>query len=228
MANNPLRELEAHGQSVWQDNITRQQLQSCELKRLIETDGISGVTSNPTIFQKAISGSSDYDESIRRMVREGKSATQIVDALIVSDIQGAADLFHDTWEKSGHTDGFVSIEVAPNLARDTRGTIAEAHRLWDAVGRPNTMVKIPGTAEGLPAIRDCLTDGININVTLLFSVGRYEEVMQAFFDAIETRLERGEGVSDVASVASFFVSRVDTIADKAIDQRLKADGGADR
>ena len=184
MATNPLRELNARGQSVWQDNITRQQITSGDLKRLIDEDGISGVTSNPTIFQKAISGSSDYDESIRQMVRAGKDTQQIVDELIVRDIQDAADVFRPVWEKTSAADGFVSIEVAPNLARDTDGTIAEAHRLWELVNRPNIMVKIPGTAEGVPAIRECLGDGLNINVTLLFSVSRYEEVMQAYFDAI--------------------------------------------
>lgn len=229
MATNPLRELEARGQSVWQDNITRGQIRSGELKRLIDEDGVSGVTSNPTIFQKAMAGSSDYDDSIRRLVREGKDTPQIVDALIIADIQAGADVFRPVWEKSSHTDGFVSIEVAPNLARDTRGTIDEAHRLWEAVGRPNTMIKIPGTEQGLTAIRDCLADGINVNITLLFSTSRYEQVIQAFFDGIESRLVRGDDVSHVASVASFFVSRVDTIVDKAIEARLKSGGdGVDR
>src|SRR5262249_31846988 len=157
------------------------------LKGLVTEDGISGVTSNPTIFQKAISGSSAYDDDVTRLARQGKGAEEIVDALIIHDIQGAADVLRPAWEQTNAQDGFVSIEVSPRLARAPRGSIREAHRLWDAVNRPNLLVKIPGTAEGIPAIRQCLADGLNINITLLFAIARYEEVMHAYLDAIEAR-----------------------------------------
>jgi transaldolase len=219
---NPLRLLEARGQSVWQDNITRGQLRAGHLKQLVVDDGLSGVTSNPTIFQKAIGGSADYDEAIVRLAREGKEAPAILDALIVADIQGAADVLRPVWERTEGRDGFVSIEVEPSLARDTKGSIAEAHRLWDAVNRPNLMVKIPGTVEGVPAIRQCLVDGLNINITLLFSIAHYEAVAQAFLEAVEERLQKGQSVARLASVASFFVSRVDTIVDQTVEDRLPA------
>jgi transaldolase len=221
MATNRLRQLEARGQSVWQDNITRDQLTSGYLKGLVTEDGISGVTSNPTMFQKAISGSSAYDDDVTRLARQGKGAEEIVDALIIHDIQGAADVLRPVWDQTNAQDGFVSIEVSPRLARDTQGSVREAHRLWDAVNRPNLLVKIPGTAEGIPAIRQCLADGLNINITLLFAIARYEEVMRAYLDAIEARRARGQDVARLASVASFFVSRVDTIVDKAIEGKLK-------
>src|SRR5438093_5968522 len=152
MATNRLRQLKERGQSIWQDNLTRDQLTSGSLKKLVVDDGISGITSNPTIFQKAISGSAAYDDDVSRLARQGKNPEQIVDALIIDDIQGAADVLRPVWEQTAGKDGFVSIEVSPRLARDTKGSISEAHRLWDAVNRPNLMVKIPGTAEGTPAI----------------------------------------------------------------------------
>jgi transaldolase len=226
MTTDPLHLLEARGQSVWQDNITRGQLTSGHLKQLVEEAGLRGVTSNPTIFQKAIGGSADYDETIARLAREGKDASAILDALIVADIQDAADVLRPVWERTDGRDGFVSIEVAPMLAHDTRGSIVEAHRLWDAVNRPNLMVKIPGTKEGVPAIRQCLVDGLNINITLLFSIAHYEAVAQAFLEAIEARLQKGQSVDRLASVASFFVSRVDTIVDQTIQARLT--GTSDR
>jgi len=220
MATNPLRVLEARGQSVWQDNITRDQLTSGDLERLIVEDGISGVTSNPTIFEKAVGGSAAYDADIRRLARQGKQPAEIADALMIADVQGAADVLRPVWERTGGNDGYVSIEVSPRLARGTRATIAEAHRLWEAVNRPNLMVKIPGTAEGILAIRQCLADGLNINITLLFAIARYNEVMDAYLGALEARLGRGEPIDRVASVASFFVSRVDTIVDQAIAEKL--------
>jgi transaldolase len=221
MAMNRLRLLEARGQSVWQDNITRGQLKSGGLKKLIDEDGISGVTTNPSIFQKAIGGSSDYDDSIAKLTREGKDVATILDTLIVEDVRSAADQLRPVWERTNGHDGFVSIEVGANLARDTQGTIAEAKRLWSAVGRPNVMVKIPGTVEGVPAIRRCIADGLNINITLLFSIAHYEAVAQAYVEALEERVQKGQPIDKLASVASFFVSRVDTIADKAIDAKLK-------
>lgn len=222
MAANRLRELEAQGQSVWQDNITRGQLKSGGLKRLIDEDGLSGVTSNPSIFEKAIGGSQDYDETIRQGVRAGKSTAEILDEIFVADIQAAADELRPVWERANGRDGHVSIEVAANLARDTEGTIAEARRLWRLVNRPNLLVKIPGTVEGVPAIRQCLSEGININITLLFSIAHYEAVANAFIDAVEERVNQGKPVDKLASVASFFVSRVDTICDKALEATIKA------
>ena len=222
MATNRLRLLAERGQSVWQDNITRGQLRTGGLTKLAEEDALTGVTTNPAIFQKAIGGSADYDDVIVQMAREGKDVPSIIDTLIIQDVQQAADQLRSVYDRANGTDGFVSIEVGAQLARDTQGTIAEAHRLWKAVNRPNTMVKIPGTAEGVPAIKQCLADGLNINVTLLFSIDRYEAVARAFIEALEEHAARGQSVDRVASVASFFVSRVDTIVDQALDRRLKA------
>lgn len=221
MAQNRLRMLAERGQSVWQDNITRGQLRSGGLRTLIEEDGISGVTTNPSIFQKAIGGSADYDEAILKLAREGEDIATILDTLIIEDVRAAADELRPVWEQTGQRDGFVSIEVGANLARDTQGTITEAKRLWHAVGRPNVLIKIPGTVEGVPAIRQCLADGLNINITLLFSIDHYEAVAHAYLDALEARLQRGQPIAQLASVASFFVSRVDTIVDKTIDAKLR-------
>ena len=219
---NGLRLLEAQGQSVWQDNLTRGQLRAGSLRRLIEMDGISGVTSNPSIFEKAIGGSADYDEAIRSLVREGKDTPDILDALIIRDIQAAADLLRPAYDRTQAADGYVSIEVAASLARDTAGSIAEARRLWQRVDRPNIFVKIPGTKEGVPAVRQCLREGININITLLFARDHYEAVARAYLEALDERVAAGQGVDRLASVASFFVSRVDTIADQAIASKLQA------
>jgi transaldolase len=219
---NPLRALEARGQSVWQDNITRDQLTARLLERLVVEDGVSGVTSNPTIFQKAIGGSAAYDADIRRLARTGKQPAEIADALMIEDVQGAADVLRPVWDRTAGEDGYVSIEVSPRLARGTEATIKEAHRLWEAVNRPNLLVKIPGTAEGIPAIRQCLTDGLNINITLLFAIARYDAVMDAYLAALEARLNRGDPIDKIASVASFFVSRVDTIVDQAINDKRSA------
>jgi transaldolase len=222
MSTNPLRRLGELGQSVWYDFIRRDLYQGPELKRLIEQDGLSGMTSNPTIFQKAIADSALYDDDIRNAGAEGKDSAAIFEALAVADVSAAADIFRPVYDASGGDDGFVSIEVGPRLARDTKGTIAEARRLWSACGRPNVMVKIPGTAEGLPAIRQCLSEGININITLLFSVPRYREVMEAYLSALEDRVRRKEKIDRIRSVASFFVSRVDTNVDKKLDALTKS------
>src|SRR5258708_8536208 len=187
MSTNPLRELNKVGQSVWQDNIRRGELNSGALKKLIDQDGLSGVTSNPTIFEKAIEGSKDYDEVISKLGAEGKGAAEIFDGLAIEDIQHACDLFRHTYDSTEGRDGFVSIEVSPTLAHDTAGTIAEARRLWKAVNRPNVMIKIPGTKEGLPAIEQTLGDGLNINITLLFAVEMYEKVAHAYVTALEAR-----------------------------------------
>lgn len=221
MTENPLRRLRELGQSVWYDYIRRDLITTGRLETLIRQDALAGMTSNPTIFQKAIAETDLYDEDIRRLAGEGKSTAEIFEGLAVADIQSAADAFRPVFDASGGDDGFVSIEVAPQLARDTEGTIAEARRLWRECGRDNVMVKIPGTAEGVPAIRKCLAEGININITLLFSVDRYREVMEAYLWAMEERVAAGAPVAKIRSVASFFVSRVDTNADKKLDARIK-------
>jgi transaldolase/glucose-6-phosphate isomerase len=221
MNTNPLRELNRLGQSVWLDYIRRLELTSGHLQRLIDEDGISGVTSNPSIFEKAIAGSQDYDEAIRKLVAEGKEAPAVFESLEVEDIRGAADLFRPTYQSTQGQDGFVSIEVAPTLARDTKGTIAEARRLWGEVDRPNILIKVPGAAEGLPAIEQLLGEGININITLLFAIERYAQVANAYLAALQKRASEGKPVDRIASVASFFVSRIDTMTDQQIEAKLK-------
>ncbi len=212
-------------QSLWLDDISRAMLRSGTLQKQIEQDGIRGVTSNPTIFEKAIAAGDAYDDQIADLIRAGKSSGEIFEAVEVDDIRDACDLFADLYQASGGNDGYVSIEVAPEFARDTEGTIGEARRLWSSVERPNLMVKIPGTVEGIPAIRQALIDGISINVTLLFSVERYEQVALAYVEALEERHARGESIETLASVASFFVSRVDTLVDGLLDERIQADPG---
>jgi transaldolase len=188
---------------------------------MVENDGLSGETSNPAIFEKAIVGSSDYDEAISGLIGGGKGALETYETLAVGDVQMAADVFRDVYDRTEGADGFVSLEVSPHLAYDTAGTIAEARRLWARVDRPNVMIKIPGTPEGLPAIEECLRQGININITLLFAVPRYEEVAWAYIRALERRVAEGQPVGRLASVASFFVSRIDTLADKWIEEKKR-------
>lgn len=213
----PLRRLTELGQSVWYDSIRRDLYRGPALSRLIEEDYLRGMTSNPTIFAKAIVETDLYDGEIGRLTANGASADEIFEELMIDDVRGAADVFRPVFEATGGEDGFVSIEVGPQLARDTARSIAEARRLWTACDRPNVMVKIPATAEGIPAIRQCLAEGININITLLFSVPRYREVMEAYLGAMAERLSVGRKVGPIRSVASFFVSRVDTKIDKALD-----------
>nr|MDP9122026.1 transaldolase [Acidobacteriota bacterium] len=214
---NPLKKLADLGQSIWYDYIRRDLYQGPELRRLIDEDGLRGMTSNPTIFQQAIAATDLYDEDIRRHGEKGLPPGEIFEALEVEDVCRAADIFRPVYEATLGNDGFVSIEVAPGLALDTPGTLAEARRLWTSCGRPNVMVKIPGTREGIPAIRQCLTEGININVTLLFSVERYREVMEGYLAALEARLGAAQPIDRLRSVASFFVSRVDGNVDKKLD-----------
>jgi len=221
MSENPLRKLRELGQSVWYDYIRRDLITSGRLETLVREDGLAGMTSNPTIFQKAIAETELYDDDIRRLGPKAKGPSEIFEGLAVADIRSAADVFRPVYDSSGGGDGFVSIEVGPHLARDTEGSIAEARRLWKACGRDNVMVKIPGTAEGVPAIRKCLAEGININITLLFSVERYREVMEAYLSAMEERVASGAPVGKIRSVASFFVSRVDTNADKKLDAKAR-------
>jgi transaldolase len=224
---NPLKKLAELGQSVWYDYIRRDLYQGGELRRLIDEDGLSGMTSNPTIFQKAIADTDLYDEAIRRLSGRSLSAAALFEALEVEDVRAAADVFRPVFDRAKGDDGFVSIEVNPALSHDTEGTVAEARRLWRACDRPNVMVKIPGTSEGIPAIRTCLAEGININITLLFSVSRHREVMEAYLSALEARVKGGQPVDGLRSVASFFVSRVDTLVDKKLDA-LAASGPEDR
>ena len=217
---NPLVELQTLGQSVWHDNIRRDLLTSGALERMVARGEINGLTSNPTIFEQAISKSTDYDEDLRRFAREGRSAEDIFWRLAIDDVRNAADVFRPVFERTGGTDGYVSIEVAPKFAHDTEATIREAHRLWDAVNRPNLMIKIPATAEGIPAVEQCIFDGLNINVTLIFALKRYDGVMNAYLSGLSQRMEAGKPVDGIASVASFFVSRVDTLVDKLLDEKI--------
>jgi transaldolase len=220
---NPLVRLGELGQSVWYDYITRDLLASGELARLIAVDGLRGMTSNPTIFDKAVAGSRLYDDDIRRMADKGRSAGEIFENLAVADVQAACDAFLPLYHQSAGGDGLVSLEVSPTLAHDADATVHEAERLWSALSRPNAMIKIPGTRAGLSAITRSIGAGINVNVTLLFSVERYAEVIEAFLAGMEQRLERKLPIGSVASVASFFVSRVDGKIDPLLDQTA---GGA--
>lgn len=211
---NSLRQVQALGQSIWLDYMRRDLITTGKLQQFIDEDGISGITSNPTIFEKAISGGSDYDSAIQKILRtspEIDSAT-LFEQLEVEDIRMAADVLRPTYDRTRGNDGFVSIEVNPHLAYNTAGSIAEAQRLWGEVDRPNLMVKIPATCEGLPAIEQLIAEGINVNITLMFSVSQYEDVARAYLRGIE----RTRDPQEVCSVASFFVSRVDTAVDKAL------------
>lgn len=217
MATNTIKQLLTEGQSVWQDDISRDMLNSGLLKQRIDEVGVRGVTSNPSIFQKAIASGDAYDADIVRLLGDDLAVKDIFQTLAVKDIQDACDLFRPIYDESNGADGFVSLEVMPDLARDTEGTIANARVLWQAVDRPNLMVKVPGTAEGAPAIEELLYEGLNINVTLLFSLQNYERVARAYVGALIRRNDEGKPIDRIASVASFFVSRVDTAADKALD-----------
>jgi transaldolase len=218
MHDSPLCRLPELGQSPWLDFIRRGLLESGELRRMIEDWGIRGMTSNPVIFESAIAGSAEYDADIARLARSGAGAGQIYESLAIDDVQRATDLFRDVHDTSDGADGFVSLEVSPHLARDTEATIAEARRLWMRLDRPNAMIKVPGTTAGLPAIRRLLADGININVTLLFSLDGYRQVLGAWLDGLETALAEGRRIDRIASVASFFLSRIDTLLDRRLDE----------
>jgi transaldolase len=224
MTRNPLKQLEPLGQSIWLDYIRRDLIVSGELGRLIKEDGLRGMTSNPSIFEKAIVESHDYDADIRSMVRDGKNSKEIYEALSQRDVQSAADVFRALYDETDGKDGYVSLEVNPHLAHDTDGTIKEARRLWVALNRPNVFVKVPATAAGLPAIRQLIGEGININVTLIFGLPRYRQVAEAYVAGIEARLAQKQAVSHVASVASFFVSRIDALVDALLESVL-AQGG---
>ena len=216
----PIRELKSIGQSLWLDNIRRQLITSGELARLRD-EGISGVTSNPTIFEKAVSGSDDYDEAMVRLVRAGQKPEQILWELMVEDVSAAADVFRPIYDRTKGLDGFVSIEVSPTVANSTRRTIAYAEDLRTRCHRPNVMVKIPATKEGIPAIYDQISKGHNINITLIFSVDRYGEVVEAYLSGLEKLHKGGGDLRKVASVASFFVSRLDTKIDKTLAAKIE-------
>jgi transaldolase len=214
---NNIQKLAEQGQSVWYDNIQRQMLLGGGLQAMID-EGLLGMTSNPTIFEKAIGGSSDYDEALKRLAVQGASVEQIYDALTIEDVGLAADLFRPVFDRTRGQDGYVSIEVSPKLAHDTAGTLADARRLWQTLRRPNVMIKIPATQAGLPAIEQALTEGINVNVTLMFSMKHYLAVAETYVRALEARAGTGQPIDHVASVASFFVSRVDTLLDPKLEQ----------
>jgi len=225
MGMHPISRLRDLGQSIWLDFIERALFASGEIDRLIERDGLTGVTSNPTIFQKAIASSSDYDAFILGAAGDEPDRA-VYERLEVADVAMACDRFAPVYERTAGADGFVSIEVSPSLAHDADGEVQEARRLWKSVSRPNLMVKIPGTREGVAAIERCLAEGINVNITLLFSVTRYADVAQAYLRALEARVGRGEPVGRLASVASFFVSRVDAKVDATLDARAASGGGS--
>lgn len=218
---NRLHELQEQGQSVWLDYIERTMIADGELQQLV-ADGISGVTSNPTIFQAAISGSDAYTADLQRLVGGESSAKTIFERLAISDIQAAADILRPVYDRAQKADGFVSLEVAPDLAYDTEATVSEARRLWSALDRPNVMIKVPATEAGLDAIRRLTADGINVNVTLIFSIERYAAVKEAYLAGLEERVRAGKPVEHIASVASFFVSRVDTLADSKLEELAAA------
>lgn len=225
---NPLFALLEQGQSVWLDSMRRQQIQSGELKRLTETMALRGETANPSIFEKAILGSSDYDAAIQALAAQNKDTLAIYEKLATDDVRAACDVFRPIYEDSNGGDGFVSIEVSPRLAYDTEGTLAEVKRFWETVDRPNVMIKIPGTKQGVPAIEQSLYNGININITLLFAVQAYQEVAWAYIRALERRAAEGKAIDRIASVASFFVSRIDTLADKQLSDAAKKTGDSQR
>lgn len=220
---NPIQKMIALGQSPWFDNIERRLLISGELKAMIDRGEIRGVTSNPSIFHNAIARSTDYDEELLRLAKEGLTTQEIYECLVVQDIQAAADLFLPLYHQTRGGDGFVSLEVNPLLAHDPDGTVSEVLRLWQRVNRPNLMIKIPATREGLSAIRSTIAAGVNVNVTLIFSLSRYAAVMEAYLSGLEDRLKMGQAIDHIVSVASFFISRLDTKADQRLNQIARAD-----
>ena len=220
---NRVQQLAQLGQSIWYDNIQRRMIMSGELTRLID-EGLLGMTSNPTIFEKAISGSHDYEAALQKLVGDGASVEQIYDALTIEDVGLATDVFRPVFERTHGGDGYVSIEVSPQLAHDAQGTLEDARRLWQTLDRPNLMVKIPATREGLPVIEQALTEGINVNITLMFSMEHYEAVAEAYLRALEARVEADRPIDHIASVASFFVSRVDTLVDKRLAEIVHGGG----
>ncbi|MCF2146312.1 transaldolase [Desmonostoc muscorum LEGE 12446] len=221
MATNHLLEIKQYGQSIWMDNLSRDIIQSGELRDLVENQGISGITSNPAIFEKAIAGNVIYDADIEAGVRAGLPTYKIYESLIFADIRSACDILRPVYEASNRLDGYVSIEVPPTIAHDTQATISEARRYFQEIGRENLMIKIPGTEAGLPAVEQVIAEGMNVNITLLFSVESYVNTAWAYIRGLEKRASGGEDISKIASVASFFLSRIDNNIDAKIDAKLK-------
>jgi len=225
---NPLKGLLAYGQSPWLDYIRRNILLNGDLKKMIANDGLRGMTSNPAIFEKAIVGSDDYSDLLNSPEARQLNAKGLYEKIAIRDVQTAADIFRSVYDETKGRDGFVSLEVSPTLANDTPGTLDEARRLWKSVNRPNVMIKVPATPEGIPAIRQLLEEGLNINITLLFAQSAYEQVAEAYISALEARVAKGQDVAHIASVASFFVSRIDSLIDKMIEDKLKTESDAKR
>ena len=224
MKDNPLKKLESLGQSIWLDYIRRDLFSSGKLRKLIDNDGLTGMTSNPSIFEKAIAESNIYDQDIRDMALKKKDVKAIYETLSQRDVQSAADEFRSVYKNTDSMDGYVSLEVNPHLAYDTKGTIEEARRLWAALNRPNVLIKVPATYDGLHAIQQLISEGINVNVTLLFGLPRYRRVAEAYIAGLEMRVSQGKPVKHVASVASFFLSRIDSLVDPMIEKFIKPDG----
>jgi transaldolase len=224
---NALLGLQKYGQSVWLDYIRRNIILNGELQKLIDQDGLRGITSNPSIFEKAIAGSNDYTDLLTQLGKQGLATGEIYERIVVRDIQDSADKLLSVYKSTNRRDGYVSLEVSPTLARNTQGTIEEARRLWKAVNRPNIMIKVPGTPEGVEPVRRLTSEGLNINITLLFAQEAYIAVAEAYLDGLEAALKAGKDISGIASVASFFVSRIDTLVDSNIDEHLKTAKGAD-
>src|ERR1700733_8501460 len=220
---NPIKALNDFGQSPWMDYIRRDLLTSGGLKRMIDNDGLRGMTSNPTIFEKAITGGTYYSDITESADAKKLDAKGVYEKIAIRDVQDATDIFKGVYAETKRRDGYVSLEVSPLLANNTQGTIDEARRLWKTVARENVMIKVPATPEGIPAIRQLLEDGLNINITLLFAQSAYEQVAEAFLSALEARAKKGEDISKIASVASFFVSRIDTLIDGQIEELLKTE-----
>jgi transaldolase / glucose-6-phosphate isomerase len=225
---NPIKALNDFGQSPWMDYIRRDLLTGGGLKKMIDQDGLRGQTSNPTIFEKAITGGQFYSDITDSPEAKKMDAKGVYEKIAIRDVQDATDIFKGVYADTKHRDGYVSLEVSPLLANDTQGTIDEARRLWKSVNRPNVMIKVPATPEGIPAIRQLLEDGININITLLFAQSAYEQVAEAYLSALEARAKKGEDISKIASVASFFVSRIDTLIDGRIEEQLKTEKDASK
>ncbi|MDX2232622.1 MAG: transaldolase [Leptolyngbyaceae cyanobacterium bins.349] len=221
MTTNHLIEIKDLGQSIWMDNLTRDLVKSGELKSMIETRGLRGITSNPAIFEKAIAGNKMYDADIEAGIKAGKSVQDIYESLVFDDIRNACDIFRPIYDESQGLDGYISIEVPPTIAHDTEKTIAEARRYYREIGRENVMIKIPGTSKGLPAVEQVISEGINVNVTLLFSVQSYVETAWSYIRGLERRAAKGEPIDKIASVASFFLSRIDSNIDDRIEAKLK-------
>ena len=222
-SSNPILAIEnQYGQSIWMDNLSRDIIESGELKQAISDKGIRGITSNPAIFEKAIAGNKIYDQAIEAGIRANKSVAEIYEDLIFTDIRNACDIFMPIYEESDGLDGYVSIEVPPNLAKDTDSTIKEARRYYQTIARPNLMIKIPGTPEGLPAVEQAISEGMSVNVTLLFSVQSYIDTAWAYIRGLEARVEAGEDISQIASVASFFLSRIDVMIDQRLEVKMES------